>query len=45
MTFRGEAEGWSAKLMAAVMGVFFRGATQKALQQDLDDIKNVLESA
>jgi hypothetical protein len=32
-----------AKVMALVMGRFVMGATRKALQQDLDDIKHDLE--
>ena len=43
MTFGGEAQGLLGKLMAAVMGVFFKEATRKALQKDLEDIKSAVE--
>lgn len=43
MTFGGEAQGLLGRLMAAVMGVFFKGATVKALRQDLEDIKSAVE--
>lgn len=45
MTFGGEAQGMLTKLMSAIMGVFFKGATRKALQQDLKDIKASVESS
>ena len=44
MDFGGEAQTFMAKLMSAAMGVFFKGATKKALLQDLADVKAAVES-
>ena len=44
MEFGGEAQTFMGKLMSATMGVFFKGATKKALLQDLEDIKAVVEA-
>ncbi len=38
MTFSGRPTGLVAKIMAATVGLLFRGATRKALQKDLDEI-------
>jgi hypothetical protein len=43
MEFRGEAQTFFAKIMSALMGAMMKGATQKAMQQDLEDIKASLE--
>ena len=32
-----------AKIMAVIPGIFFKSATEKALQQDLEDIKSAVE--
>lgn len=45
MTFAGEAQSFMAKAMSAVMMPFFRGATIKALDKDLADIKAAAEAA
>ena len=45
MDFTSEAQTLGAKLMAFVFGKMFKRATQKALQQDLLDIKKSVESA
>ena len=44
MTFSGEPQGLGAKLMAATVGRLFRGATKKALMQDLDEIAAAAEA-
>ena len=43
MEFNGEAQTIVAKIMSFVMMPFFKGATLKALQKDLDDIKSWME--
>ncbi len=43
MEFIGEAQTLGAKILSATMGSLFKGATVKALQQDLDDIKAASE--
>lgn len=43
MEFGGEAQTFMAKLMSVLMMPFFKGATVKALQKDMDDIKASLE--
>ncbi len=44
MEFGGEAQNFGTKLMSVLMGPFFKGATRKALQKDLDDIKTWVEN-
>lgn len=43
MSFEGKPTTFVMRLLAAVTGIFFRGATQKALQSDLEDIKRAAE--
>lgn len=43
MEFGARAQTLSAKLMSALLGWMIKGATQKALQQDLEDIKVAIE--
>lgn len=43
MDFEGKPQTIGAKIMLGLMGWMFKGATQKALQQDLDDIRSALE--
>ncbi len=43
MEFGGEPQTFMAKLMSAIMMPFFKGATIKALQKDMDDIKAWVE--
>lgn len=43
MSFDGEPQTFTAKVMLAATGRFFRNATEKALVQDLEDIKAVVE--
>jgi len=43
MEFSSEAQSFGAKFMATVLAPLFKGATKKALMQDLLDIKNHLE--
>lgn len=45
MSFHGEPQTFGAKLMSGLLGWMFKGATVKALQKDLDDIKAAAESA
>ena len=45
MGFEGEAQSFGAKLMSFLTGFMFKGATQKAIQQDLIDIKAAVEKA
>jgi len=45
MGFGAEAQSLIVKLMSAIMGVFFKGATKKALLKDLEDIKSAVEAA
>lgn len=44
MAFEGRPRTTGAKIMAALMGWMFKGATRKALQKDLEDIKAHIES-
>lgn len=43
MEFEGIPQTFGAKLMWGLMGFMFKGATKKALQKDLEDIKQVVE--
>lgn len=43
MDFGGKPVKLGAKIMSALMGWMFKGATIKALQQDLNDIKTFVE--
>lgn len=43
MEFSSEAQTFGAKFMATVLGPLFKGATKKALLQDLEDIKRLAE--
>lgn len=43
MNFSGEAQGFVARIMSAVMGIFFKSSMVKAVKQDLEDIKAVVE--
>jgi hypothetical protein len=43
MGFEGTPQTTAAKLMSATMGKMFKGATEKALRQDLQDIKAAVE--
>lgn len=43
MGFEGEPQGVFAKIMGFVTGFIFKGATQKALHADLEDIKAAVE--
>lgn len=43
-TFRGEAQTFGAKVMSTLMGPFVKGASEKALRQDLMDIKAAAEA-
>lgn len=45
MDFEAIPEKTSAKVLSLITGVMFRGATKKALQQDLDDIKAACEGS
>ena len=45
MTFRGEAQTFLAKILSACMGRFIRPSMEKALRQDLEDIKRYVEGA
>jgi carbon monoxide dehydrogenase subunit G len=44
MDFHGAPQTFGGKVMMFLMGWMFRGATRKALQQDLEDIKAAVES-
>ncbi|MCB0639624.1 MAG: SRPBCC family protein [Lewinella sp.] len=44
MAFQGEGQTFMAKLMSTLMGPLVKGATRKAMEQDLLDIKQSLES-
>ena len=44
MSFDGTPQTFGAKVMSALMGWMFKGATKKALAKDLEDIKRVAES-
>lgn len=41
--FEGKPQTFGAKMMTFLMGFMFKGATKKALQQDLEDIKAAIE--
>lgn len=43
MELGAEISSLGTKLITAVMGIFFKKATQKAIQQDLEDIKTAVE--
>ena len=43
MQFNGKPQTIGARIMMMLMGWMFRGATQKALVQDLDDIRKAAE--
>ncbi len=45
MEFSGKARTFGAKVMTGLLGWMFRGATQKAIQKDLDDIKKSIEGS
>lgn len=44
MEFEGKPITFGAKLMWGLMGFMFKGATRKALQKDLEDIKKKVEA-
>jgi carbon monoxide dehydrogenase subunit G len=44
MDFDSTAQTFGAKIMAGIFGLLFKNATIRALQKDLEDIKNHLES-
>jgi len=44
MSFKGEPQTFGTKVMSALMGWMMKGATQKAVRQDLEDIKKAVES-
>lgn len=43
MSFDGTPVTFGAKFMSTVLGWMFKGATKRALQKDLEDIKNAAE--
>jgi len=43
MEFGSEAQSFGAKIMGWIFGPMMRSSTKKALQQDLEDIKEVVE--
>jgi hypothetical protein len=43
MEFSGEPQNGLAKIMSAATGLIFKKATQRALQEDLHDIKTFVE--
>ena len=43
MEFSAKAQSFSTKLLSATIGVLFKGTTKKLLQQDLENIKQVVE--
>ncbi|MCP4140205.1 MAG: SRPBCC family protein [Chloroflexi bacterium] len=45
MGFEGEPQGLGAKIMSFLTGFMFKGATEKALKQDLIDIKAFVEKS
>ena len=45
MTFDAEPQTFGAKILSATMGFMFRGATEKALRQDLMDVKKAVEAS
>ena len=44
MGFDGQAQTFGAKIMSAIFGTLFKGATKKAIHKDLEDIKKLAES-
>ncbi len=44
MSFDGQAQSFGARIMSAIFGFLMKGATKKMIQQDLEDIKKVVES-
>ena len=44
MEFSAEAQSFMTKFMSATIGLLFKGATIKALKQDLEDIKKYIEN-
>lgn len=44
MSFSGEATSLFGRIMGAIMGPLFKGATEKALRQDLADIRAAAEA-
>ena len=45
MEFGAEISSLGTKILSAITGVFFKKATQNALQQDLEDIKAAVEGS
>ena len=45
MEFEGEAQGGIAKIMSILTGFMFKSATEKALKEDLKDIKAYIEKS
>lgn len=45
MDFDAEPQSFGAKVLSATMGFMFKGATKKALLQDLTDVKAAVERA
>lgn len=45
MEFEGEAQSATTKIMSFLTGFMFKGATEKALQEDLKDIKASVEQS
>ena len=45
MSFDGQAQTFMAKIMSVIPGILFKSATEKALLQDLEDIKSTVENA
>lgn len=45
MAFEGQAQSLTAKIVSLATGFLFKSATQKALQQDLEDIKAAVEKS
>ena len=43
MEFDGQPQTFSAKLMSAVTGIFFKKSTEKVILQDLEDIRSAAE--
>ena len=44
MSFDGQAQSFGARIMSVIFGFLMKGATKKMIQQDLEDIKKVVES-
>lgn len=45
MSFDSKSSGVGRQIMAALMGLFFNGATRKMITKDLEDIKKAAEKA